>query len=118
MCVYQHNFHKFILAEFLLMRNAFMEIYPYEHVLISMCPRRIFARRDFVLKKVCMYEHKFAIYEHILGWYLCLNRVSDGISTWAEFPLGNIYIKVQICEYTNMFLGRISTWAESPPRNI
>ncbi|MQL72141.1 hypothetical protein Taro_004455 [Colocasia esculenta] len=36
---------------FPLMRNALTEIYSYEHVLISMCPRRTFIRRDFALKK-------------------------------------------------------------------
>ncbi|MQL73238.1 hypothetical protein Taro_005586 [Colocasia esculenta] len=37
--------------EFLPMRSALTEVYSYEHVLISMCPQRIFVRRDFALKK-------------------------------------------------------------------
>ncbi|MQL97079.1 hypothetical protein Taro_029762 [Colocasia esculenta] len=117
-CVYHHNFHKFILAEFPLMRNALTEIYSHGHVLISMCPQRTFVRRDFALKKyVCIiinlqFTHIFAPV-FLFEWSI-RQKVP---SAYAEPFLRGIRIQLRIHDYIDMFVVRDSIWAEFPLGN-
>ncbi|MQM15196.1 hypothetical protein Taro_048135, partial [Colocasia esculenta] len=92
---------------------------------------RVFSKKHIHITRVCIYmdtspEKDSCLGKVLLKEHICIitNLRSSYICSRTESPLGqsfvlrNIYIRTQICEYTNMSLGRTSAWAESPQENI